>query len=259
LIYDDEVAPEGFHEQVNLVLAREGVLRRLAILGEQWSMQEVSNGPDTWMIGTQGVAELAFSSRVTATVTTGYYSYLNGQQLATARNSNNALLVSNSVVLSDGTVLEGGRALAPPAGNPFASFVSEFELLTGAVGVSIDRVFGRMPLQMYVDVVHNLGASTERSGYWVGISAGSLRRRGDWAANVLYTRVQTESLISMFSYSDLGLGGTNVEGPVFQVQYRPGKDFTLSARHHLIRGANRSTAPTPNSLHRLLLDAAVAF
>jgi hypothetical protein len=259
MIFDDEVAPEGFHEQVNLVVAKEGTLRRLAILGEQWSLQEVGNGPDTWLMGAQGVAELSLSSRVSATLTTGYHSYLNGKQLATARNSNGALLISNSVVLQDGTVLEGGRSLAPPSGNPFATFASDFELLTAAAGVSIDRVFGRMPLQVYVDVVRNGGASADRSGVWAGASAGNLRRRGDWAVSVLYTRVETEAVMSMYSYSDLGIGGTNNAGPVITLQYRPGKDFTLSARHHLISPINEAAATSPNTLHRLMLDAAVAF
>jgi len=259
LIWDDEVAPEGFHEQVNLVVRKEGVLRRLAILGEQWSLQEVGDGPDTWMIGAQGVADLTLSPRVTATLTGGYYGYLNGSQLATARNSNGALLVTNSVVLRDGTVVPGGRALTPSAANPFASFVHDFELLTGSAGFGIERVFGRMPLQVYVDVVQNLGASVERTGYWAGISAGVLRERGDWAATVLYTHVPTEAVLSMYSYSDLGLGGTNNKGPIFQVQYRPGRDFTLSARHHMISGVKPATAASTGTLHRLMLDAGVSF
>jgi len=146
LIYDDEVAPEGFHEQVTLSQSKTGVLRRFAIMGEQWIMQELADQPDTWMLGGQAVADLAFSSRVTATLTGGYYGYLRGNQLALARNTNNQLLVTNSVVLRDGTVLDGGRGLAPTAANPFARFVSDFELVSGTAGISIDKVFGRMPL-----------------------------------------------------------------------------------------------------------------
>lgn len=259
MIFDDEVAPEGFHEQVNLVVQKSGTLRRLAVLGEQWSLQEVGGGPDTWLMGAQGVAELSLSPRVSATLTTGFYGYLNGKQLATARNSNGALLVSNSVVLQDGTVLEGGKALSPPSGNPFATFANDFELLTAAAGISIDRVFGRMPLQLYVDVVRNGGASNEGTGMWAGVSAGTLRRRGDWAATIVYTRVETEAVMSMYSYSDLGFGGTNNAGPVITLQYRPGRNFTLSARHHVISPINEANAVSPSTLHRLQLDAAVAF
>lgn len=259
LIYDDEVAPEGFHEQVTLVQRKTGLLRRLAVMGEQWILLEMSDQSDAWMLGGQAVADLAFSSRVTGMLTGAYYGYLHGNRLALARNTNGAILVTNSVVLRDGTVVEGGRALAPAATNPFASFLNDFELISGSAGLSVDRVFGRMPLQMYVDVVHNAGAAAENTGYWAALSAGTIRRKGDWAATVLYAHVPTEAMLSMHSYSDLGPGGTNNEGVVFQMQYRPGKDFTLSLRHHVISPVNSATASSDKTLQRLQLDAGVSF
>jgi len=259
LIYDEDVAPEGLHEQVTLVRRKTGLLRRLAVLGEQWTLQELGDRPDTWMLGGQAVADLAFSSRTTATIAGSYYGYIHGRTLAEARNSNNALFVSNSVVLRDGTVVPGGKPLAPSSSNPFATFLNDFELISGTAGLSIDRVFGRMPLQAYVDVVHNAGASEENTGYWASLSAGTLRRRGDWAATVVYARVPTEAVLSMYSYSDLGFGGTNSKGPMLQVQYRPGKDFTLSIRDHVMSAVNASTAVANTTLHRLQIDASVAF
>jgi hypothetical protein len=259
MVFDEDVAPEGFHEQVTLVTRREGLLRRVAVLGEQWSVRESGSGPDTWMLGGQVVTDLALSTRVSATVTGGYYGYVNGKRLAAARNANEELLISNSVVLEDGTVLEGGQELFPPEGNPIATFVNDFELLNANAGITVDRVFGSMPLQLYVDVVHNAGASSERTGYWVGLTAGALRRRGDWTASAVYARVPTEAVLSIYNYSDLGLGGTNNTGPIFQVQYRPGKDFTLSARHHIMSAVNEATGFSSKPVHRLLLDAGVSF
>jgi len=221
MVYDEDVAPEGFHEQLNLVLNKEGVLRRIALLGEQWTINEVGDGPDTWMLGGQLAADLAFSPRVSGTITGGYFTYAHGKTLAAARNTNSALFVSNSVVLRDGTVLEGGKSLAPPTGNPFATFVNDFNLLNGNAGITVDQVFGRQPLNIYLDVVHNTGAESENTGYWAGITAGALRRRGDWTATVVYSRLETEATLSIYNYSDLGVGGTNNQGPIFQVQYRP--------------------------------------
>ena len=259
LVFDEDVAPEGFHEQWNVVLHKEGVLRRIALLGEQWTTLEVSDGPDTWMLGTQAVVDLTFSPRVSTTFGAGYYGYAHGQTLATARNSNPALLVSNSVVLRDGTVVPGGKALAPQASNPFARFVNNFEIMSGTAGIVIDRVFGSRPLQVYGDVAHNMGAESENTAYWLSASAGVLRKRGDWAASVIYAHVPTESVLSIYNYSDLGLGGTNNEGPIFQVQYRPSKDFTLSLRHHLISAVNEATGISGGKIQRLMLDAGVAF
>ena len=259
MVYDEDVAPEGFHEQVNLVLNKEGVLRRLALLGEQWTINEVSDGPDTWMLGGQLAADLTFSPRVSGTIAGGYFDYVHGKTLATARNSNSALFVSNSVVLRDGTVLEGGKSLAPPTGNPFATFVNDFELLNANAGITVDKVFGRQPLNIYVDAVHNAGAESENTGYWAGITAGALRRRGDWTATVIYSRLEAEATLSIYNYSDMGFGGTNNQGPIFQVQYRPGNNFTLSARHHIMSAINEATGVSTRPIHRLLLDAGVSF
>jgi len=259
LIYDDEVSPEGFHEQVTMVQSKTGFLRRLAVMGEQWLQLEQSDLPDSWMLGGQIVADLAFSKRVTGTLAGGYHGFLHGQSLALTRNTNSAILVTNSVVLRDGTVLTGGKSLSPPSTSPFATYLNPFELISGTAGLSVDSVFGRMPLQMYVDVVHNAGASDENTGYWAALSAGTIRRKGDWAATVLYGRVPTEAVLSMYSYSDFGFGGTNNKGAVFQVQYRPGRDFTLSLRHHIITPVNSATAANANTLQRLQLDAGVSF
>ena len=259
LVFDEDVAPEGFHEQFNLVLNKEGVLRRIALLGEQWTTLEVSDGPDTWMLGAQAIADLTFSPRVSATLGGGYYGYAHGKTLAAARNTNPGLFVSNSVVLRDGTVLAGGRSLTPPTGNPFASFVNDFKILSGTAGIVVDKVFGSRPLQVYGDVAHNTGAESENTAYWLSASAGALRKKGDWAASVIYTHVPTESVLSIYNYSDLGLGGTNNEGPIFQVQYRPSKDFTLSIRHHVLSAVNEATGISGGKIQRLMLDAGVAF
>ncbi|HEX9893488.1 MAG TPA: putative porin [Gemmatimonadales bacterium] len=259
LVFDDEVAPEGIHEQITLVSSRSGTVRRLMLLGEQWSLAEVPGETDAWMLGGQAVLDLALGGRATATLTGGFFGFLHQEMLARARNNNSALLVTNGVVLADGTILEGGQPLVPPSGNPFLAFVSDFKLVNGSIGISVDSVFRRMPLQLYLDLVHNSGAEVERNGLWSGLTVGALRRPGDWSASVLYTRVERESVVSMYSYSDLGLGGTNVEGPVWTAQYRMAGPLTLSYRHHYTRPLIPVPALPDRRLHRILLDAGVSF
>ncbi len=259
LLFDDEVAPEGLHEQVNLVSNRTGTVRRVALLAEQWTLLEASAGPDTWMLGGQAVADLAPSARTTVSLAGGYYGYLRGRALATARNTNSALFVSNSVVLRDGTVVTGGKALSPSASNPFASFVSDFRLVNGSAGVAVDRAVGRMPLQFYIDAVHNAGAEEERTGWWSGLTLGASRAKGDWATTVVWAHVEREAVVSMYSYSDLGFGGTNVEGPILTVQYRPARELSVSFRHHYIKPILTAPGDSDARLHRIMVDAAVSF
>jgi hypothetical protein len=163
------------------------------------------------------------------------------------------------VVLQDGTILEGGQSIAPPSGNPFSGFVSDFEILSLAAGISIDSAVGRHPLQLYVDLAENTAAADQSTGLWTGLTLGALRRAGDWSASVVYTRVETESVVSMFSYSDLGFGGTNVEGPILTAQFRPVGTLTLSYRHHLTRSVVPVAGPSDRRLHRIMLDAGVSF
>ena len=259
LIFDDEVAPEGFHQQVTLVASDDGVLRWLAVLGEQWTLQEFSDRADSWMLGGQAVMHLAASERSRITLTAGYYGFLRGNALAQARNSNSALFITNAVVLEDGTVLEGGQSLSPPTGNPFQRFANDFRLINGSAGISLDRAVGSSPIQLYGDVVYNDGAEDQNLGWWAGLSVGAIRQAGDWAIAGLYTRVEQESVLSMYSYSDLGLGGTNVEGPILSLQYRPMGSLTLSYRHHLVRPVTAVAGLSDERLHRILVDAAVSF
>ena len=98
-----------------------------------------------------------------------------------------ALVVSNSVVLRMARCCRAASSSRRPSGNPFASVRQRLRAADRVPRASIvDKVFGRMPLQVYFDVVQNLGASAEETGYWAGISAGALRQRGDWAATVVY-------------------------------------------------------------------------
>ncbi|HET9514036.1 MAG TPA: putative porin, partial [Gemmatimonadales bacterium] len=173
LIFDDEVAPEGFHEQLTLVAGDSGVLRYLALLGEQWTLQEFSDRADSWMLGGQAVMSLAPSERSRITLAAGYYGFLRGNSMAQARNGNSALLITNTVVLEDGSVLEGGQPLSPPAGNPFLRFASDFRLISGSAGISLDRAVGSSPIQLYGDVVYNDGAEDQNLGWWAGLSLGT--------------------------------------------------------------------------------------
>jgi hypothetical protein len=259
LIFDDEVAPEGLHEQVTLVSSREGTVRRFAVMAEQWILSEVSDNPDAWMLGGQGVLELSLGSRVSATVTAGYLGFIHSDLVARLRNANSALVVSNAVVLQDGTVLEGGEALSPSAANPFLGFVNDFDLVNLSAGITIDRAVGRHPLQLYADLVENTGAEDYSTGWWTGLSLGAIRRSGDWSASVLWTRVETDAVLSMYSYSDLGFGGTNVHGPILTAQFRPVGSLTLSYRHHLTRSVVPVGGLPDRRLHRIMFDAGVSF
>ena len=58
LVFDEDLTPEGAAEEIT-VLEGQGVFRNLKLLGGQWALKEISNGPDSYMVGEQAVLNLA--------------------------------------------------------------------------------------------------------------------------------------------------------------------------------------------------------
>jgi hypothetical protein len=258
LVFDEDLAPEGFHESVTVLTASEGLLRRLDVLGQQWSLREVGSGSDTWMVGGQVVAELSLPSRFGLDLAAGYYDYLSGRALAQARNGNDQLLVTNSVVTRGGTILQGGRSLSPSATDPFDRFVSAFRLLQVLVGLRPPALGGR-EVAVLAEWVHNFGASGDNGGLFVGGSWGGSRNPGDWGVGASWSRVLEEAVPSLFSYSDFGLGGTNLQGFIVQVSWRPARSLALQVKDHIVSPVQEVAGGQSGTLHRLQLDARISF
>ncbi len=258
LLFDDDLSPEGFHETLTLHSARTGTVRRVALMGEQWVLRESGSGTDSWMVGGQGVVELAVDGRTSLGVGAGYYEFLNGRTLVQARNDNDALLVTNAVRTRSGALVGGGLPLRPAAADPFDRFEQQFQLVHAGAGLRRSGVAGT-DLEAYVEWVRNAGADEHRTGVWAGVSLGTARNPGDWAAGLAWARVEQEAVLSMLSYSDLGRGGTNVEGPIVAVSWRPARAITLQAKDHIMTPVREVPGLNARVLHRLQLDARVSF
>jgi hypothetical protein len=257
LIWDEDLAPEGLSETVTLKRASKGVLRRVAVHLQQWYLQEFSKDTDSWMLGGQLVADLHPSDRAVLTLAAGYYDYVNGQALAQVANSNDQIIVSNSVVLKDGTVVEGGQLLRPSASNPFDHYLNDFSMVHGSAALRLDRVLGEAGLQLYGEVASNTEADDDGLAVQMGVGLDRLRKLPGWSVAASYVRIEQEAALSMFSYSDLGRGGTNQEGLIAQVQYRPARNVTFGIREHIVSPIRTVQPDTP--VNRLQVDLTLAF
>jgi hypothetical protein len=258
LPFDEEVPPEGLHEEVVVHAARAGLVRRLTVLADQWTVRESGSGQDVWMLGGQAVLELAPGPTSRLGLGLGYLDFVNGRSLAQARNSNAELVVTNRVVTRNGVLVRGGVPSSPSAADPFDTFVSDFRLIRSSAGLT-GKLGGR-DAALYGEWVHNTGAAVDNNGFWVGVTLGNPRRAGEWGVGVAWARVEQEAALSMMSYSDLGVGGTNVTGPIVQVSWRPTREIVLQAKNHFVTLVD-DTVPgaNPNLLQRLQLDARVSF
>lgn len=257
LVFDSEVPPEGFRQELVAVRSAEGVVRQVTLSGEQWLLRESSSGDDAWMLGGQALVELAPSSSTRLELAGAFMHWSNAAPLAALANSNRELFISNSVITRSGARLDGGYSLSPSSSDPFDRYANEFRVARVNAGLRVDGVGGR-PLVGYVDLSRNTAIGANNEGVWVGMSWGQVRRAGDWALGAAWARQEREAFLSAFSYSDLGFGGTNAQGAMVQVTWRPVSELTLQAKHHIITSV-LDVAQFPGTLHRLQLDGSVRF
>ena len=115
-------------------------------------------------------------------------------------------------------------------------------------------------MRLFAEFVYNWDAVNDDAyGYLGGLRLGQTKVKGDWSLYGFYEHLGQEAAISAFTYSDFGLGGTNVEGPVVGIDYQLLNPLTLTARSHFTNFINRPAGMTNPTLTRLQLHALVKF
>jgi hypothetical protein len=215
---------------------------------EQWNFQEVSNAQDGWMFGGQ-INPTAHAGNVLLEAGLGEYYWLNPDLIAQASNTNSSLTLSN---LTD-TMTSGGKTT-------ILGFQSGFNQTNVTLAATIPNAAGTMPLKLFGDYVHNWQAVNNRSnGGMAGVRLGNPVDAGDWATSLYYEYLQQEAAIGDFTYDDFNNGGTNVEGPVVQLDYQLFKPLTLTARSIFTNFINPSDTINNRTQVRLQLDALFKF
>lgn len=262
MIFDDDLTPEGLSETFTLYDGSEGILRRLQINAMQWTVREASRAADSYMLGGQVVGTFQLLPSTRLTLAMADYAFVKPDLIAQARNGNASLKLTNSVVLRDGTIVPGGQSLTPGAGNKqIRKYLGGFNLLNGSMQLDYNTGYARWPLTLIADVAYNTEAKTGKDfAVWAGLSLGATRNPGDWAFSAVWSRIETDSVLSAFSYSDFGRdGGTNVQGPFLKVDYQLFPRVTLSAKNHFVSFIDRPKGQSNSLLHRFQLDAVLAF
>ncbi len=261
LVFDDDLSPEGFGENFTLYEKSEGLLRSLQINGAQWTAWEGSNSADSWVLGGQGVATLQLIPQARLTLAIADYQFGNSYLFAQARNTNSQLKVTNSVILKDGTVVQGGYPLTPGSGNKqFQRYVNGFNIINGGWQLEYDTGYTKWPLTLMNDFAYNTKAKGENWAVWVGGSLGATRNPGDLAFSAVWAYTEREAVNSELSYSDFGHdGGTNLQGPFVKLDYMLFPRLTLSVKNHFVSFIDRPSGKSNSLVNRLQLDAQVAF
>lgn len=262
LIWDDDVTPEGLSETFTLWDSGEGLLRRFQINALQWTMRENARAADAWVFGGQVMGAFQILPKARLTLAAADYFFAKSDFMAQARNTNTALVLTNTVVLRDGTIVKGGFPIAPGTGNKqIKSYLGGFNIINPSVQLDYDTGYPKWPLAVMADLAYNNDAGTNKNwAVWAGASLGATKNPGDWAFSALWGHVETDSVVSFFTYSDFGRsGGTNVEGPFVKIDYMLFPRLTLTAKNHFVSFIDRPKGQSNSMVNRFQLDAVLSF
>jgi hypothetical protein len=260
MIYDEDLSPEGISQEITFFEGKDW-LRSVKLAAGQWAAKEFTAGDDSYMLGEQIQVAMAPTPTTQLTLAVADYYFLNSEFIAQERNRNSALVLTNSVVLRDGTIVPGGDLIVPNAQNPIQSFYGGFNVFDLSGQLALDTGYPRWPFTLMFDYAHNFQARLGNDdAYLIGAGIGQTRDPGDWAFSALWTRVETDSVISMFTLSDYGRrGGTNVQGPILKIDYMLMPRLTLTTKGYFVNFIDRPKGLTNSMVTRLQVDALFAF
>lgn len=237
LVWDPDINPEG------VALDGEHAFGPLSVFGTvaYLPLQERElDGDDRYLYAGQLGAKYALGDSVNVTAAAAYYNFENIQSLRNPPEGSRIndytapphLAKGNSIfnMRTDGTTTLAGLA-------------SDFDILniTGAVEYT---GFDDLVVRLTGDYAQNLAydqqeietlqaEATVPSGdvAWqvrADFGTKSRRRRGDWSVGAAYKHIETDAVLDIFTDSDFGLGGTDVEGYILKGEYAVADGATLN-------------------------------
>lgn len=263
IVFDEDLAPEGFQQVVSLADAKDGLVRKAELQAFQWSAKEIATSGDSWIFGGQGSVGLGLGSAVTITASLADYYYSSPERIAQEFNTNAKINLTNSLVLKDGTVVKGGTPYKAPTDkpNPVVDFLYGFNVLNPALQVGVDTGAASWPVSVYADFAHNTEASDSNAdALGFGVSVGQTKKAGELAVGAGWQRIETNAVVSSFAGSDFGKnGGTNVTGPQVKVDWMPIDRLVLTGRSFFVKQIDVARGKPNDTVTRLQLDANYTF
>ena len=260
MVFDEDLTPEGLTEDVTLFDGKD-VVRSIKLTGGQWAVKEFAADQDAYMLGEQLQVALTPTATTQLTLAAADYYFSRSDAIAQERNRNTQLVLTNSVRLKNGQIVRGGDLIVPDPKNPIQRFLGGFNIVNASAQFSLDTGYPRWPFTLAVDYAHNTKAAIGMDdAILLGAGIGQTRAPGDWAFSAVWTRVETDSVISMFTQSDYGRrGGTNVQGPIVKLDYMLLPRLTLTARGYFVNFIDRPKRLPNSTVNRLQFDALFAF
>ena len=274
--FDEDISAEGVSQTFQLLEKPIGALDQIKVHALQWTFSEIANKQDGWMFGGQvnptwhlGAAQ--FEGGL------GQYWWLNPDQIAQALSRNTTAFTAAGAPVANGafnstlvnTNLLVTKTIQPPtikgktkpaAFTAITGFRSGFNQSNALMATTIPNVVLAQPLRLWADYVYNWDAAIDDAHGWqVGARLGQTKVKDDWSVYSFYEHLGQEAVISAFTWSDFGNGGTNLEGPTIGVDYQLLNPLTVTAKLNFSNFINRPAHTNNPTMTRLQLDAIVKF
>lgn len=206
LVWDVDVQPEGLflaYKAKNL-----GALEKINLIIGDYLVKENDKNDMTTFVA-QIAAVINLGRNLQTNVAVGYYGYdefSEGGATTTCDNRGNATSgAASSDCNGDGT-------------NETSLFASDFEILNPYIALLYDG--SAYPMALSVEYVNNLGANIAKdSGWLVGLSVGSTKKKGNWKLYYVRTVVEQDAVLTLTSQDDF-LFQTNHDSHRLGVKYK---------------------------------------
>jgi hypothetical protein len=240
LVWDDDKNWEGTYEQYSRPLGQNATLRLAAA---QSPLDEVSGGEDAFLFAEQ-VQVGVTAGRHQAQLAVSSYSYRDVDQVARA--------------VAAGQLLQNANLLLRNAAGAVTGYASRFHVIDVIGQGTLATAAASYPVSLLAEWCTNTRAATDADqAVWLVAGIGRAATPGTAALTYTFTRVEQESVLSAFSFSDMPFA--NFRAHMIVGSYMPvnrlNVDVTGIFSRRLLPPAN-----DPNAmLYRVQVDGRITF
>jgi hypothetical protein len=200
MTFDNDVNPEGFAQTLSFDLKSSG-LKNITLVGFQLPVNEVSGGPDSFILGGQIQAQFRLSSKARLGLYGAGVNTLRMDPLGVA----SAGRVTGILVGS----LPNSNTMKKNSSGTVVGYAYKFAYLDTIAKLELDTS-ARFPTSVLFNFVNNTrGPRGARSGYWTEVTVGKQKEKKDLQFGYSYINIDKDAVISAFNESDLR-SSTNV-------------------------------------------------
>ncbi|AKM06373.1 hypothetical protein AM2010_284 [Pelagerythrobacter marensis] len=268
LVWDEDINPEGVAATVRVPVTGKAGLFAVAGAFPLESYQTNAVDLERWMWGVQAGGEVK-AGDLTFKAAVAYYDYRN---LEGVKNSQDSRLTDYTAL----PVLGIGNSkfnIRNDATTQLIGLSSDFDVLNATASLGY-RMFDDVEIRLTGDYARNLAfdadaiAALESSSANPGDTAWQVRLDlgspamsgfGDWFLGAAYKRLETDSVLDIFTDSDFGAGGTDLEGYVLEGGFGVYRNTWLGARWLSADAIDRAALVPVYGADILMIDLNAAF